>query len=69
MAHSDATTKFATVSDTILFYAVSQGTKFHVVREPLNEDYKKTFYKHVDADGRRFQLDNIAARREGACLQ
>lgn len=64
-AHSDATTKFATVSDAILFYSMSANTKFNVVREPLNEEYVKKFYKHVDAEGRKFQLDNIAAPEGG----
>ena len=64
-AHSDATTKFATVNDTILFYAMSSNTKFNVVREPLNEDYIDKFYKHIDTDGRRYQLDNIAAPEGG----
>jgi adenine specific DNA methylase Mod len=64
-AHSDAITKFATVSDTILFYSASPDAKFNVIREPLSEEYKKKFYKHIDADGRRFQLDNIAAPEGG----
>lgn len=64
-AHSDATTKFATVSDTILFYAMSTDTKFNVIREPLDKEYIDKFYKHTDADGRLFQLDNISAPEGG----
>ncbi len=64
-AHSDATTKFATVNDSILFYSASPDSAFHVVREPLSEEYVKKFYKHIDSGGRRFQLDNIAAPEGG----
>lgn len=64
-AHSDATTKFATVSDSILFYAKSKDAPFNVVRQPLNPGYVEKFYKYKDADGRRYQLDNMAAPEGG----
>ena len=64
-AHSDAKTKFATVNDCILFYAKTKNAKFNVVREPLEESYVSKFYKFSDADGRRYQLDNIAAPEGG----
>jgi DNA modification methylase len=64
-AHSDAKLKFATVSDNILFYAKSKDAPFHVVRQPLGEEYVKKFYKYEDADKRRYQLDNMAAPAGG----
>jgi len=64
-AHSDATTKFATVNDCILFFAKTKDTKFNVVREPLNEAYVEKVYKFTDSDGRRYQLDNIAEPEGG----
>ncbi len=44
-AHSDATTKFATVNDCILFYAKSKLTQFNVVRTPLDANYVEKFYR------------------------
>lgn len=64
-AHSDAKTKFATVTDNILFYAKSKTTPFNVVRQPLSDEYVRKFYKYEDPDGRRFQLDNMAAPAGG----
>lgn len=64
-AHSDAKTKFATVNDNILFYVKSKQSSFNVVRHALDEDYVNKFYKYVDADGRRYQLDNMAAPEGG----
>ena len=64
-AHSDTTTKFATVNDCILFFAKTKNTKFNVIRAPLDEAYIEKFYKHTDSNGRRYQLDNIAAPEGG----
>ena len=64
-AHSDAKSRFATVSDSILYFAKSSSTRFNVVREPLDPDYVKDFYRHIDQDGRRFSLDNISAPAGG----
>jgi site-specific DNA-methyltransferase (adenine-specific) len=64
-AHSDANTKFAAVTDTILFYGKSREAKFNVVRQPLDKDYVEKFYRFTDADGRRYQLDNMAAPEGG----
>lgn len=64
-AHSDATTKFATVSDCILFYAKSRLTEFTVVRSPLDPNYVEKFYRFEEQDGRRYQLDNMAAPEGG----
>ena len=64
-AHSDATTKFASLNDNLLLFGRSREAVFNVVREPLSEEYVKKFYKFLDADGRRYQLDNIAAPEGG----
>lgn len=64
-AHSDATTKFATVNDCVLFYAKSKLTQFNVVRTPLDPNYVEKFYRFKELDGRRYQLDNMAAPEGG----
>src|SRR5271169_4608571 len=64
-AHSDATTKFASLNDNLLMYGKSREAIFNVVREPLSDEYVKKFYKFHDTDGRLYQLDNIAAPEGG----
>lgn len=51
-AHSDATTKFADVSDTILFYAKSPGTPFRPQYGSHDPQYVAKFYRFDDGDGR-----------------
>jgi adenine specific DNA methylase Mod len=63
--HSDAKSKFPMIHDTLLLYAKSPAAKFNVVRQPLSEEYVAKFYKFTDANGRRYQLDNMAAPEGG----
>ena len=64
-AHSDATRKFAAVSDTILLYSKSSKATFNVVRGELDDDYVKKFYRHVDDQGRRYRLSDMSAPEGG----
>ncbi|MCX6036179.1 MAG: DNA methyltransferase [Chloroflexi bacterium] len=58
-AHSDSSTKFSHVTDTILFYAHSKDARWHPQYKPHSESYLKSHYSHKDADGRNYRLDNI----------
>ncbi len=61
-AHSDAKSKFADVTDTILFYAKSKSTKFKPQYIKHNPEYITTFYRFDDRDGRGlYRLDNMAS--------
>jgi len=54
-AHGNATTKFAAVHDTLLFFGKGQRTTWKQQFEPYTEEYIKTHFVHADADGRRFR--------------
>ena len=61
-AHSDAKTKFADVTDTILFYAKSKEAKFNPQYGEHDPEYLETFYRFDDHDGRgRYRLDNMTS--------
>lgn len=64
-AHSDATRKFAAVSDTILVYSKSSKFLFNVVRRELDESYVKKFYRHKDIGGRLYRLSDMSAPEGG----
>jgi DNA modification methylase len=64
-AHSDATTKFASLNDNVLLFGKSRDAIFNVVREPLSKEYIEKFYRFKESGGRRYQLDNIAAPEGG----
>jgi DNA modification methylase len=48
------------IHDIILYYASSDQATRNDVYTPYSKDYVESFYRHIDADGRRYQLDNIA---------
>jgi DNA modification methylase len=51
---------FGRVNDTLLFYAKEAGMHaFFAQFSPLLDDYVERWYRHVDADGRRYKLDNM----------
>jgi len=54
-AHGNATTKFAAVHDTLLFFGKSQRTTWSQQFEPYSEEYIATHFVHMDANGRRFR--------------
>lgn len=64
-SHNDATTKFATITDSILFYSKTDNPVFIVVRTPLDQSYVEKFYRHRDHDGRLYQLADMSAPAGG----
>jgi site-specific DNA-methyltransferase (adenine-specific) len=64
-AHNDAKTKFASITDTIFYYAKSDATRFNVIRRELGEEYQSKFYRHRDADGRIYRLSDMSAPEGG----
>jgi site-specific DNA-methyltransferase (adenine-specific) len=64
-AHSDAKNKYASITDTILFYVRSSQTRFNVVRVALDEEYVSKFYHHKDHDGRLYRLSDMSAPEGG----
>ncbi|MEI7730638.1 MAG: DNA methyltransferase, partial [Verrucomicrobiota bacterium] len=58
-AHSDSTTRFSHVTDIILFYSRSVTHRLHPIYKPHKESYLRSHYRHKDASGRVYRLDNI----------
>jgi len=61
-AHSDAkqgARHFGRVTDSILFYGKSSDTTFHPLYVPYDQGYVERDYRRVDADGRRYRIDNL----------
>ena len=58
-SHGDATRRFASTSDTILFYSKTSKYTFNRRFLPYSEDYLKTKYRFTDADGRRYRLSDL----------
>jgi len=59
-AHSDAKT-WSQVTDSILFYSMSQTITWNPPYLEHGEDYVAAKYRSVDAGGRRYQLDNLTS--------
>ena len=61
---SHKSNRFGTSTDTILFYAKSAvstfNSQFNSDAEGY-EDYVAKFFRHVDEQGRRFRIDNLAS--------
>src|SRR5438105_737528 len=65
-AHSDATSKFPAVSDTIFFYVRSKDAKFHPQYAEHDPEYLEKFYRFDDGDGRGlYRLGDMAAPKGG----
>ena len=58
-SHNDAKRKYGNLSDTIFFYTKSEVYIFNVQRVAYDEAHLSSFYRYVDADGRRYALDNM----------
>lgn len=58
-AHSDARHRFSQETDTILYYAASETSRWRPLYRPHAASYIKSHYKHQDPDGRVYRLDNI----------
>ncbi len=50
---------FGRVNDVILFYQKTDERLWFPQYGPLDEEYVRKFYRHVDPDGRRWKLDNM----------
>ncbi|KYK35696.1 MAG: hypothetical protein AYK18_02930 [Theionarchaea archaeon DG-70] len=59
-AHSDPK-RFGRIHDTIFFYTKSDKFTWNQQYTEYSEEYKKNFYRHRDAKGRLFRLDNLIA--------
>lgn len=63
-AHSDTkqgnVVHMGRIHDVILFYTKSESSQRKELYQPYGNDYVDKFYRHVDAEGRRYQLDNIS---------
>lgn len=67
-AHNDAKQGrkiYGNVRDTIFFYTKSKVWTWNSLYTPYDEGYVKNFYKHVDSNNRRYQLDNLTAAKVG----
>lgn len=65
-AHSDATTKFPVVSDTLLFYVKSKVAKFAPQYTEHDPEYVKKFYRFDDGDGRgSYRISDMSAPKGG----
>nr|WP_294549044.1 DNA methyltransferase [uncultured Rhodopila sp.] len=61
-AHSDGrqgARHFGRVTDSILFYSKSDSAVFHQQFQPYGQHYIDRDYRRVEANGRRYRLDNI----------
>ena len=55
--------KFGVVTDSIFFYGKSAATKFHpqyVMDDPQYQEYIDRTFKHVDENGRRYRIADLA---------
>lgn len=65
-AHSDAKSKFPSVSDTILFYSASKVAKFNVQYVAHEPNYVEKFYRFDDRNGKgRYRLGDMSAPKGG----
>lgn len=58
-AHTDSSTRFGHVTDTIFFYTGGGKHTWNPPYRAHNEAYVKSHYARQDKDGRRYRLDNI----------
>ena len=58
--HSDSKT-WSRVSDTILFYTKGRRFTWNTPYTPHSDEYIANKYRHQDADGRLYQLDNMTS--------
>jgi DNA modification methylase len=61
-AHSDSkqgARHYGRVTDTLLFYAKSAGNIWNTQYTPYDESYVNRDYRRVDANGRRYRIDNL----------
>jgi len=56
-----AAIRFGVTTDSLLFYARTRATPLNRQYRESNPHYIETKFTHVDKDGRRYHLDNIAS--------
>lgn len=59
-AHSSSK-KYGPVHDVILYYAKSDKYTWNAQYTPHDPEYVEAFYRHTDADGRRYRLSDLTA--------
>lgn len=59
-AHNSAK-RWGPIHDTILFVSKSDSYKWNRVFTAYDDDYLRRYYRHVDADGRRYRLSDLTA--------
>lgn len=58
--------RYGPIHDVILFYAKSDQWDWQEQYTPYDEDYVRTFYRHIEkGTGRRYRLDNVTSNRPG----
>lgn len=59
-AHGNASKRFGSIHDTILFYTKSEAATWNATYGPLDDSYVEQFFRHVEAGtGRRYRLQNV----------
>ncbi len=58
-SHSNASRRFGSLNDNLLFYVKSDAYNFNVQYVPYSGEYIRDFYRYTDKDGRKFYLDNM----------
>jgi len=61
-SHNDAKKKLAVLTDTIWCYSKSDKMVYNAIYGKHSDEYKESFYKYDDNDGRgKYRLDNMAS--------
>ncbi len=60
-AHNDAKNAYAAITDTILYYAKSDKTRFNPQYSEYDESYVEKFFVYSDENGRRYRINNLAS--------
>ncbi len=61
-AHSDSkqgAQHFGRITDTLLFYSRGAKTTWNALYTPYDQKYIERDYRRLDADGRRYRIDNL----------
>ncbi|MEK7384332.1 MAG: DNA methyltransferase [Elusimicrobiota bacterium] len=58
--------KYGNVQDSIFFYTMADKVVFNTQRVPHSAEYIESHYRHVDAAGRCYRLDNFTQTGQGA---
>jgi len=67
-AHNDATQgakRYGRIHDVLLFYTKSEAHTFNTAWMPLSKETADQWYRHVDKDGRRYNLADASAAKPG----